>query len=52
MLNQVWDTSKIDIISDITAMPVDDGTFEYILCTEVFEHIKDHIGALKSLVPS
>ena len=39
--NQVWDTSKIDIISDITAIPVDDGAFEYVLCTEVFEHIKD-----------
>ena len=45
--NQAWDTSKIDIISDITAIPVDDETFEYILCTEVFEHIKDPIGALR-----
>ena len=35
MLNQVWDTGKIDIISDITAMPVDDGTFEYV-CVQRF----------------
>lgn len=42
-----WNTSCIDIISDITAIPVQDSTFDAILCTEVFEHIPEPIEALK-----
>lgn len=34
-----WDTSSIDIVSDITDIPVKDKSFDYILCSEVFEHI-------------
>ena len=34
-----WDTSGIDIVSDITDIPVEDETFDNILCSEVFEHI-------------
>ncbi|WP_022752760.1 class I SAM-dependent methyltransferase [Butyrivibrio fibrisolvens] len=37
--NGKWDTSKIDIISDIINIPVDEESFDAILCTEVFEHI-------------
>lgn len=29
----------LDYISDITAIPVSDGSFDCIICTEVFEHI-------------
>ena len=38
--NGKWNTSKIDIVSDITNIPVDDQSFDYILCSEVLEHIK------------
>ena len=45
-----WDTSKIDIVSDITEIPVKDGEFDVVLCSEVFEHLPDPVSALKELV--
>lgn len=30
---------KLDYISDITAIPVADGSFNYLMCTEVLEHL-------------
>ncbi len=44
-----WDTSKMDIVSDITSIPVKDGTFDAVLCTEVFEHVPDPQAALAEL---
>lgn len=37
--NQKFDTSKIDIVSDIIDIPVKDGIYDAILCTEVLEHL-------------
>ncbi len=34
-----WDTSHIDIVSDIIDIPVEDESFDNILCTEVLEHL-------------
>lgn len=42
-----WDTSKIDIVSDITDIPVEDKTFDNILCTEVLEHLPYPEKAIK-----
>lgn len=42
-----WDYGKLDIISDITAIPEPSGSFDAVLCTEVLEHIPDATLALK-----
>lgn len=46
---QEWDNSKIDIIGDICDIPVEAGSFDVVLCTEVLEHVPDPINALREL---
>lgn len=36
-----WDTSKIDLVCDIVAIPQQNASFDVVLCSEVFEHIPD-----------
>ena len=43
----IWDQTKIDIISDIIAIPEHDSSFDAIMCTEVFEHLPEPIKAIK-----
>ncbi len=42
-----WDQSGIDIICDITAIPVPDASFDAILCAEVLEHVPEPELALR-----
>jgi ubiquinone/menaquinone biosynthesis C-methylase UbiE len=42
-----WDQTKLDIISDITAIPEPDSSFDAIMCTEVFEHLPNPIAAIQ-----
>lgn len=38
-----WQSKKCDIICDIANIPVDNNSFDNILCTEVLEHVKNPV---------
>jgi predicted SAM-dependent methyltransferase len=40
---------EMDYVSEIDAIPVPDGTFDVVLCTEVLEHVPEPIRALGEL---
>lgn len=42
-----WDSSKLDIVSDITSIPEPDSSFDAIMCVEVFEHLPNPIAAIE-----
>lgn len=44
-----FDARRVDIISDITRIPVKKASFDYVLCSEVFEHIINPFEALKEI---
>ncbi|MCI5064513.1 methyltransferase domain-containing protein [bacterium] len=41
-----WNTSKIDLVSDITEIPLEDESVDAILCSEVLEHVPEPSHAL------
>lgn len=48
-LGDTTEYGRIDIESDIIKIPVPNGSFDAILCTEVLEHVPEPIAALKEM---
>lgn len=49
VLAESWEYAPIDYVSDITAIPVPDASFDVLLCTEVLEHVPEPIPALREM---
>lgn len=46
-LGDSWDYSGLNIICDIIDIPLENESIDVILCTEVFEHLKNPVLAIK-----
>lgn len=45
-----FDYSTLDIVSDIISIPVNDNSFDAIMCVEILEHVPEPSLALKELM--
>jgi SAM-dependent methyltransferase len=48
-LQEEWNYGPLDYACDATAIPVEDGAFDAVLCTEVLEHVPEPILVLKEI---
>ncbi|MEW6252689.1 MAG: class I SAM-dependent methyltransferase [Planctomycetota bacterium] len=48
-LRESWNYGRIDLVSDVSAIPAPAGSFDAVLCTEVLEHVPEPIRVLAEL---
>lgn len=46
---QNWDNTKLDIVSDISNIPVPNHSFDNVMCIEVLEHVSNPTEAIKEM---
>jgi SAM-dependent methyltransferase len=46
---RTFNTDKVDIVSDISMIPVDDNSYSNIICTEVLEHVINPNDAIEEM---
>jgi len=44
-----WPYTQLDYVCDATAIPVDSGSFDVVLCTEVLEHVPEPIAVINEI---
>jgi len=48
-LKQEWGYGHLDYVCDAISIPVESGSFDAVLCTEVLEHVPEPIQVLKEI---
>ena len=49
LLSETWKYAQLDFVCDASAIPVDDGGFDAVLCIELLEHVPEPIKVLKEI---